>query len=66
MLIAKRSPITGKIVKRELPITVLQILRWQNGELIQNVMSHLTTEEREFLITGMSDQDWDDLFGEEE
>lgn len=39
---------------------------WQNGALIQNAMPELTADEREFLLTGMTPEEWDATFGEEE
>lgn len=39
---------------------------WQNGAHIQNAMPELTADEREFLLTGMTPEEWDATFGEEE
>lgn len=66
MEITKRSPLTGKDSTMELDITQDMLLRWKNGELIQNVMPHLTPEQREFLISGNTSADWDTMFPEEE
>jgi hypothetical protein len=33
--------------------------RWQGGELIQVAMPDLRSEDREFLISGMSPDGWD-------
>lgn len=48
----------------DLDITNEQLQRWKDGELIQNVMPNLTPAEREFLITGYTQDDWDVMFGE--
>lgn len=64
MLIIKTS-IQGNINSMELNITEEQLTRWQNGELIQDVMPHLTPEQREFLITGMSIEEQNNFFKEE-
>lgn len=61
MLITKTSPITGKKVTLDLPITHRQLDRWEAGELIQNVFPDLTANEREFLMTGCSGDDWGEL-----
>jgi hypothetical protein len=66
MKITKRSPLTGEDSTMELDITEEMISRWQNGELIQNVMPDLTGEEREFLISGNTAEDWNKMFPEEE
>jgi len=34
--------------------------------LIQFALSHLTAEEREFLMTGITPDEWDEALGEEE
>lgn len=35
---------------------------WLDGKLIQNVMPHLTKQERELLISGTCDLCWNKLF----
>lgn len=35
------------------------------GELIQNAFPTLNASEREFIMTGISDEEWDTMFGEE-
>ena len=58
MLITKTSVMTGEKNEMLLPVTNEQIERWQNGELIQNVFPHLTPSEREFLISGVTPEEW--------
>lgn len=42
-------------------------MRWFNGEeLIQNALPELTDDEREFLMTGLTGEDWDSIFETEE
>ena len=50
----------------ELPITEEQLAAWKSGVLIQYAMPHLTAVQREFLITGISEEGWNDLFLPEE
>lgn len=56
--------ISGKWHVMELPITNDQIERWQNGEFIQNAMPNLDDEQREFLMTGITPDEWNANFGE--
>lgn len=63
MLITKTSGITGKEHTLEIPVTEEQIMRWRNGELIQNAMPHLTADQREFLMTGATPYEWEEMFG---
>jgi hypothetical protein len=50
----------------DLPITQEQLTRWENGELVQNVFPDLTPDQREFIMTGMCNDDWDNMFSKEE
>ena len=63
MLVTKQSPISGKMNSMELPITEAQLKAHQNGELVQKVFPTLSVEEREFLVSGISPKEWNDLFG---
>lgn len=63
MQITRRSPLTHKITTMDLDITHEQITRWQvDHELIQNVMPDLTPDEREFIMTGYTAEDWKAMF----
>ena len=62
MEITKQSTITGKFHTRDLPITKEQFDRWNAGELIQDVMPELSASDREFLISGSTNKEWDDTF----
>lgn len=66
MRIEKRSAVSGVVRVMDLPITEEQLRRWENGELIQNVMPNLTPDEREFLMTGITATEWDDMFKADE
>ena len=66
MEITRVSFLTGKKRTLDLPITEEQLERWKGGELIQRAMPHLTVEQREFLITGSVQEEWDETFGEDE
>ena len=63
MEITRKSPISGKTNTLDLPITPAQIIEWQNGARIQHVFPDLTPGQREFIMTGITDQEWSDMFG---
>jgi|SRR6478609_599295 len=65
MLVYVSHAITGEEVSKELPVTKEEIMRWQSGELIQNVWPDLSSDDREFLMTGMSQEEWDKLTEED-
>jgi hypothetical protein len=67
MLITKTSPLTGKETTLNLNITHFEMLRFEKGEeLIQNIFPNLEPFEREFLISGYTQEDWDKMFKCEE
>lgn len=47
-------------------ITRLEQRRMNDGELTQNVLTHKTPDEREFIISGTTPAEWNDMFKEEE
>ena len=65
MIIKKLSPLTGRETSMDLPITDEQLFAWSNGAPIQDVMPHLTDDQREFIMTGYTKDDWDALFEED-
>ena len=66
MQITRKSTITGLTHEMNLPITQQEIDRWQEGELIQDVFPYLSDDQREFLKTGITAEEWEEAFGEEE
>lgn len=63
MIIKKISPRTGIQNEMDLPITREQLGNWQNGGMtIQAAMPNLTPAQREFLMTGYTQEDWDAIF----
>ena len=66
MLVVRKSILTGIVRKRDLDITEAQFEAWQNGALIQDAMPQLSVSDREFLINGVTDEEWRQAFGEED
>lgn len=65
MLIQKISQLSGKLHARDIDVTQEQLDRWRGGELIQRAMPHLSADDREFLMTGVTPEEWDDAFKED-
>jgi Na+-transporting NADH:ubiquinone oxidoreductase subunit NqrF len=63
MRITKRSALTGKVHTLEIDITPEQVEQWQAGGMIQDVCPHLSVSDREFLISGSTQEEWDKFFG---
>lgn len=66
MKIMMNSMLTGRINEREIDVTEEQLARWRAGGLIQDVMPDLSDEDREFLISGATPEEWKEAFGEPE
>jgi len=65
MYISKHSMLTGDEHTMDLNVTPRQIKAWQEGTLIQNAMPNLTSVEREFIMTGITKDEWDNLMEED-
>lgn len=59
MTITRVSMLTGVTRSRELSITEEQYKQWQNGKLVQDAFPQLSASDREFIITGITDEEWD-------
>ena len=43
----------------DLDVTAEEIKAWKAGMLIQDAMPRLTTDEREFMMTGITAEEWE-------
>jgi len=66
MLITRKSPFSGKYATREINVTPAQIDAWERGVLIQVAMPNVSADDREFIKTGITSEEWDSLFTEGE
>jgi hypothetical protein len=70
MLVTNTSQLSGKETTLELDITEEQLERFynrrENGEYVQTIFPNLTPAEREFLLTGISPIEWENIFGSPE
>ena len=64
MKILRTSPYSKQKEMRELDVTIEQLSAWRNGALIQEVMPQLSPQDREFIMTGLTETDWTILFEE--
>ncbi len=66
MLITMKSILSGIERTKDLAVTQEQYNNWLKGNiLIQEAMPELTPGEREFIMTGISEEEWDDTFKDE-
>lgn len=67
MKITRTSLLSGETRDREIDVTPEQLIAWHvHGVHIQDAMPNLTAEEREFLMTGITKEEWDAEFGEDD
>lgn len=64
MLITRTSKLSGITRTLDLDITQQQLLDYERGMKIQFAFSNLTPAEREFFMTGITDEEWNAMFGE--
>ena len=62
MLITRTSPFSGNTNSMEIEVTQEQLSSWESGVLIQNAMPNLSADEREFIKTGITPEEWDSAF----
>jgi hypothetical protein len=66
MIIQRTSPLSGNIHSIDLNVTEEQINAYKNGMLIQDAFPNLTADEREFIMTGITAEEWNTVFAEED
>ena len=61
----RRSPFSGKIHTMTIQMTEQQFaeLSQPNGRHIQDILPHCTPDEREFIMTGITPEEWEQTFG---
>ena len=62
MLITRTSSLSGNTNSMEIEVTQEQLSSWESGTLIQNAMPNLSADEREFIMTGITPEEWDSAF----
>ena len=66
MLITRKSVFTGIERTLEINITQDQLDAWQNGMLIQDAMPNISANDREFIMTGIIEVEWDELMSDDD
>jgi|TARA_B100001094_G_scaffold130685_1_gene126511 hypothetical protein len=67
MKITRQSILSKNISSMDIDVTHEQIAQWESGVLIHQAMPHLCEDEREFIMTGITPDEWDThMVGEED
>lgn len=64
MKITRTSLLTGITRTREIAITEQQLEQWKAGRHIQWLCPQLSPDDREFLISGATPEEWAEAFPE--
>jgi len=62
MLIYRTSTLSGSKSAMKIDVTLEQMASWEQGELVQNAMPNLSAYEREFIMTGITPTEWNEMF----
>jgi len=67
MKIIRKSSLTGVEHTMDIDVTFEQLWQIDNRtDLVQNIVPHLSPSEREFLISGITDEEWQTAFADME
>lgn len=70
MKVMRQSNLSGETNVREINITIEQYIAWQDAtdnddnRFVQNAFPHLSADDREFLISGITPEEWENAFGD--
>jgi hypothetical protein len=69
MDITKQSLATGDWHTRDIPVDYQAYSAWVRGDdtrHVQDAFPHLSADDREFLISGTTPEEWDALYGDQD
>ncbi|HCU81363.1 MAG TPA: hypothetical protein DGN60_09415 [Chloroflexi bacterium] len=66
MIFTRKSIISGINRDMDLPVTQEQYDRYKSGWYVQDAFPNLSDDEREFIISGVTAEEWSNIFGDEE
>lgn len=66
MLIKRRSSFSGKENEMDIPVNDYQMKMWMKGTPIQIAMPNISADEREFILSGITPDEWDEAFADME
>lgn len=63
MIIKRHSMLSGTLYMRDLDVTQAQLVAYEDGALLQDAFPQLSASDREFIKTGISSLEWQQLHG---
>jgi len=64
MIISRRSPFSGVFNTRDIPVTQEQLDNYNAGMVIQRAMPNISADDREFIMTGITPEEFPTEFEE--
>jgi len=58
MKITRKSQVSGQLHTLDLPVTAEQLRAYEQGTLVQDAFPHLSPADREFILTGITAEEW--------
>ncbi len=66
MIVTRKSAITGKVRTKDIPIRARDLAEYEAGYVsASEVMSYLSSSDREFVICGITGDEWKNAFSAE-
>ena len=65
MNVVRVSPFSGKKNTMGITLDINDYIAWMEGKSIQDAFPYLTADEREFIKTGITPQEWEKTFGKD-
>ncbi len=66
MKVVRRSILSGNENWMDLNVTQEQMRRFEAGEKVQNVFPHLSADHREFILNGITQEEWSMYMGKDD
>ena len=67
MKITRTSILTKRVHEREIATSPKAMAAYEKGDqLLQDVFSDLDKSDREFIKTGITEEEWNEIFGDED
>lgn len=65
MIIRRKSVVSGTVRSRNIPVNPEDFLAWENNlGSIEDLMPYLNDVDREFILSGMTPDEWKEAFVE--
>lgn len=69
-LLSRISDFSGNYNEMEIPMSIeaysMAMHAWKRGALVQDAFASLSPEIREFIMSGITPQEWEEMFGASE